>query len=99
MEAMTIKTSKITVNLTELRCFRMIRSGKAMIDPLIPILVRNETYSILGSPPSLRLRSGQAQPSPIKGKGVLMIGLISIISNYRRYNNQQLLGKQMVGSG
>ena len=35
---------------------------------LIPILVRNETHPILGSPPS--------QPSPIKGKGVLSVDLI-----------------------
>jgi hypothetical protein len=42
-------------------------------------LVRNETYSILGSPPS--------QPSPIKGEGVLMVDLISIISNCKRYKS------------
>ncbi len=34
---------------------------------IIPVLVRNETYSALGSPPS--------QPSPIKGEGVLMVDL------------------------
>ncbi len=52
---------------------------------VIPVLVRNETYSILGAPPFLRLRSGQAQPSPIKGEGVLTVDLISIVSNYNRY--------------
>jgi hypothetical protein len=52
---------------------------------IIPVLVRNETQSMLGSPPSLRLRSGQAQPSPIKGEGVLTIDLVSIISNCKRY--------------
>jgi len=52
---------------------------------IIPILVRNETYSIPESPPSLRLRSGQAQPSPIKEERVPMVDPISIISNYKRY--------------
>ena len=44
---------------------------------IIPVLVTNETYAILGSPPS--------QPSPIKGEGVLTVDLVSIISNYKRY--------------
>ena len=44
----------------------------------VRFLVRNETYSTLGSPPSLRLRSGQAQPSPIKavrGRFLNILGL------------------------
>ena len=48
-----------------------------MTGDFTPVLVRNETYSTLGSPPS--------QPSPIKGEGVLMVDLIGIISNYNRY--------------
>ena len=49
---------------------------------LIPVLVRNETYSTLGSPPS--------QPSPIKGEGVLSVDLIGIISNYKRYQSPEI---------
>jgi len=48
----------------------------------MPVLVRNETYSIHRSPPS--------QPSPIKGEGVLMVDLISIISNYKRYKREKV---------
>ncbi len=44
---------------------------------IIPVLVRNETYSTLGSTPS--------QPSPIKGEGVLTVDPIGIISNCKRY--------------
>jgi hypothetical protein len=51
----------------------MMREQLSQGAVVIPVLVRNETYSIPGPPPS--------QPSPIKGEGVLMVDLISIISN------------------
>jgi len=44
---------------------------------MIPVLFRNETYYIPGSPPS--------QPSPIKEEGALSVDMIGIISNYKRY--------------
>jgi hypothetical protein len=56
---------------------KFLLNSSSYMSIIIPVLVRNETYSIPGSPPS--------QPSPIKGEGVLMVDLISIISNYKRY--------------
>jgi hypothetical protein len=52
----------------------------------MPVLVRNEVHSIHRPPPSLRLRSGQAQPFLIKEERVLMVDLVCIISNHKRYN-------------